>query len=50
MTLHPYKPIPWETFTLVEPPTSTRRRTRTRIFYILAGIAVAVGSLFGLNH
>lgn len=35
---------------MLHEPISTRRRTRTRIFYILAGIAVVVGGLWGLAH
>jgi hypothetical protein len=43
--------LPWESYTLIPTPEHVERRQRraVRIMIVLAGIAVAVGILFGVN-
>ncbi len=45
----PYQPIPWETFTLAEPPRSIRRRKFARVFITLCALMVVGGALMALS-
>lgn len=46
--IDPFKPVPWETFTLVETRAAKPSRF-TRIFLSLAIIAIATGALIALS-
>lgn len=48
MTLHPYKPVPWESFTLIKTPRT--RRARPHILLILAALAIVSGALVAVSQ
>lgn len=53
--LHPYNPVPWETFTLIETPPSpdygrTRAPMTAYVFGWLCVLAVIGGVLWALNN
>lgn len=50
MSLHPYKPVPWETFTLIPTRRAHRRAMTMRAFLILVALAMLAGALFAFNH
>lgn len=50
MTIDPYKPIPWEAFTLIPTPRQRRATNFARTFAILCALAVICGALAAFNH
>lgn len=49
MTLHPYEPVPWESFVVIPTPRARRRTLTFRAFAILAALAIVTGGLVAVS-